>query len=246
MLEHVEAVELPLLDPGARRQLRNQNLEQPAVAHQPEPYRGPRRLEQALQLVADPLGGYLADRVQGGGNAGEGPLFDVEVELSREAAGPQGSQAVLEEALEGIAYGPNDPGLEIPAPGVGVQDTFFGQVIGYGVDGEVPAFQVLLDRRCEHDSVGSASVPILLVDPKGGNFEADTPKQNGHGPVLDPGGNDPAETTLNLLRQGVSGDVEVRDSPAQQHVPNRSADEVALETGSPETRGKVLDDPGNP
>ena len=77
--------------------------------------------QQALQLVGDALGGDAGQQPLVRQHAFEGVRIDGEAQLRGEPAGAQHAQGVFGEAPIGVAYGSDDPRLQIGVSAVGVE-----------------------------------------------------------------------------------------------------------------------------
>ena len=178
--------------------------------------------EETLQLHPDPLRG---DLTQIGGPVYHGSLglrLHGKSQPGGEAEAPEDPQGVLPEAGLRRAHRPQDPGGQIrPAP-PGVREAP-PQVHGHGIDGEVPAGQILRQGTGELHPFRVAVVQIVPIPAEGGDLY---PPAAAHGDsaVLQPCGQGAGSEQLqHRLRQGVGGHVPVPRRTSQQQVPHRAA-----------------------
>ncbi len=242
--EHVVAMEASLRNAFPLQQLGEHDPEDPRFPHQGKPDGGHGGLEDLEDLVAHPFGGNLCKDVEAPGDGCPRSLLDGEPKLRGKPAGAQGTQAVLPETLRGIADGPQDALSQVPPSLVRVGHAVGQQVIGDGVDREVPPGKVVDDRRAERHGVGPPPVAVVRFRAEGRHLEGRSLKVDRHGAVPDAGRDHAAEQGHDLLGARVGGDVEVGVVPAQEDVADGAADEVALEAGGVETPRRNLGRPG--
>jgi hypothetical protein len=129
-----------------------------------------RRQHQLGQLGRDPLGGH---DLQPAGLVGHGRADlgrDGEAQLGREPGGAQDAQRIVAERTFRRPGGTQHLLPERVEAAERVGELVLGQPGRHRVDGEVPAAQVLLERRAVLD-VGLARGPVVLLAPVGGDLE---------------------------------------------------------------------------
>ena len=168
---------------------------------------------------------------------GGGGRVDGEAQLGGKSERPKDAQCVLGKALLRCADAADDRGGQIRLPAKWVFQSRF-RAPGHGVDGEIPAGQVLRQGGGEAHGVGMAVVSVGALSTEGGDFQGHTVQQDSDCAVLQAGLNEsfPGKNFLHLLRQGGCGDVPVPGLPTQKPVPDAAANQRGLEACGPEPR----------
>ena len=188
------------------------------------------RDHQLHQLRLNPL---RADPAQSRGkllHRGQRLLLYGKSQLRREADGPQDAQRVLTEALPGLPHAAHNASFQILQPAEEIHQPF-RVIVGHGVDGQIPAPQILPQVRGECHLCGMPAVLIFSVNPVSGHLKAFPLQHHRDRAVLQPGVDRPLEQGLHLLRSGGGGDVPVLGRPAQDRIPHAAAHRIGLETG---------------
>ena len=172
-----------------------------------------------FHLGADALPGYRRHppgaRLHGPGS----PRLDGKAQLGGEAHRPKHPQGVLGKAALRLPHAPHHPRRQVLPP---AEEVHYPPVPvqGHGVDGEVPAAQVLLQGGVEGHGVRVAAVSVALLPAEGGHLHRHGAGEDGNRAVLEPCGDGPAKEGHHLLRQRRGGHVPVPRRPAQQQVPH--------------------------
>ncbi len=125
--------------------------------------------EDAVELLADPFLGDVADVWRKTAHGLPGFGLDGEPEARRETDGPQDAEPVLGEARPGHADGPDDALVQIVEAADEVAHLAGEGMSGQAVDGEVPAQHVLF-RGGEGDLRRVAAVRIAALGPERGDL----------------------------------------------------------------------------
>ena len=197
---------------GEPGQLGEELVGQAGAHHEPQRHRGHRHHHDLVQLVADPLGRHDGQPVMPGAYRLDQLRRGLEVELGDEPGRPEHAQRVVGEGHLGVQRRAQPVGGQVAEPVEGVDQLQLGKPQGHGVDGEVAAGQILLDRVPEHH-LGLAGVGLVGLGPVGGDLvllaatqEADGAEPLALGPHrVGPAGHRP----LDVVRSGVGGEVEV-------------------------------------
>ena len=188
--------------------------------------------QQLGKLHLDPL---LADIFKVRGDLPDGSIrlpFDGKSQLGCETDGPEDPQSVLCEPVPGTAHAPDHLFLQIPHAVKGVHDPGL-MAVRHGVDGKVPAFQILQKAGREFHRIRVTAVPVLSVDAVGGHLIALAVFNNGDRPVLQPCIHSLPKDLLHLFRLCGGGDIPVSRSPAQKSIPDAAAYGKGLEAPFP-------------
>ena len=118
------------------------------------------------------------------------------------------------------------------------------QVVGHGVDREVPPGQVVEDRRGEGHRVGTPPVAVVRLRAEGGHLEGRPLKSTVTVPCLMPVGMTRRNSGMTCSGRRVRGDVVVGVRPAQEDVADGAPDEVALEARRRGRPRRTLGRPG--
>ena len=185
-----------------------------------------------MQLGGNPLGGHKAEPVPAAQDALRRGGLHRKSQHRRKAESPEDPQGILLKAPVRIADAANDPGLQVRPAAEAVGDPFFGGP-GHGVDGEIPAGQILPEGAGEGDEVRAAAVGIGAVHPIGCDFQRAAVEEDGNGAVALPGGDyrKAREGGPYLAGEGRRGDVPVVGLPAQEAVPDAAAHRLGAVTG---------------
>ena len=213
----VAVVPVPLVEAHHGQQLRPEDAED--VRERPQDRRRPGARQQLEKLRPDPLRGDVLQKlpllVDGLRRRG----LDLQLQRRREAEPPEDAQGVLPEAPARLPHAAEPPPLQVrPAP-EGVPE-LSPEVHGHGVDGEVPAGQVLLQGAGEGHRVRTAVVAVLPVDAVGRHLHRAARRPDRERAVLQARGlGAGGEDRRRLLRQGAGGHVPVLRAPSRQAAP---------------------------
>ncbi|MDH6190129.1 hypothetical protein M2168_003161 [Streptomyces sp. CZ24] len=207
--------------------------------------------QELVELVADPLrgddGDPLGHRRHGGDHLGR----HVEVELRGEPGGAHHPQRVVGEGCLGRPGRPQHLGRQVLQAAVRVDEGLLRQGHRHGVDREVAADQVVLDRVAVGDLGLARGAVVRLRAVRGDlDLEGDLLALD-HGPLLAadgaegdadlPDGVRPRpDQPEDLLRPGVGGEVQVVPQPPEQRVADRAAHQREGVSGLLETAGKIV------
>ena len=179
--------------------------------------------QKSFQFGPDPLRG---DQGQQGPVGPEAPVCLL---LHRKAQGrgephpPEDPQRVLPEPPVRLPHAPQQPGVQVRPAAQGVRQ-FTPEVQSHGVDGEVPAAQVLLQRVGEGHGLGTPVVPVGPVPAEGSYLHHSAGGPDGDGAVGQARGHGPVpEDGEDPLRHRGGGHVPVLGRPAQEAVPHAAA-----------------------
>ena len=159
------------------------------------------------------------------------PASSAKPSCAAKRRGAQHAQRVLAEARFRVADAADDAAGEILPATEKVCDGS-GQVHGHGVDGKIPAGQVVRETADEAHAVRVAAVVIGAVETVGRDLGAGTVQKDRHRAVLQPGGDAAGEQAQDVLRQRLRGDIPVMDRAAQQRVAHAPADVPRLKPGT--------------
>ena len=162
----------------------------------------------------------------------EGILLRYQLIPGGEADAPQDPEGILPETLAGIADGPQGPVPEILSAAVGVHQAPGGGV-GHGVDGEVPALQIVLQPGHEGDPVRVTAVGISAFCPVSGDLADSLREDNTDGAVLFTAANQlpVAEDLADLFGLGGGAEVIILGGQTQQMVPDTAAYGIGFKAG---------------
>ena len=229
-----------LRDPLERRHLGEHDGQQPRLAQQVHPPRGPSLHEEAPEFLADAL------RRDGGGGRGEFPhgregrRVDGPAEARGEAHGPQHAQAVLGEALARLPHGSHDAPLDVLPAADEVEDLPRVGVLEQRVHGEVPAAGVLPRVAPEGDLVGAAAVGVGPLGAEGGDLDLRAGlRVDLHGPEALAEGDGAREEGRDLVRPRGGRHVVVLGLPPEEAVAHAAPGEKRLESRPSEAAGDV-------
>ena len=112
------------------------------------------------------LNTFRTDLFQGRGkspNLLPGPAVDLISQLCGKTDCAQNPQRILTEALCGLSHTPDDPGLHVIHSPEKVYQALF-LIIRHGIDGKIPALQILLQIRGKGNLPGMTAVLICSVN----------------------------------------------------------------------------------
>ena len=205
------AVDGVLLE-GQAWQLGQELLGQAGADHEPQGHRRHRHHHDLVELVADPLGRHDGQAPVTGPHGVDQSLVGLEAEPGREPGRPQHAQGVVGKGDLRIQRRPQPPGGQVGQAAEGVDQLEVGKTQGHGVDGEVPADEVVLDAVAE-GHLGLAGVGVVGLGPVGGDLVLLVPPLAGDGAeplALGPHRIGPARHHgLDLVGPGVGGEVQV-------------------------------------
>ena len=184
-----------------------------------------------VRLGAQLLQGMDQFRVQG------------KVQLSGEADGPEHAQPVLLEPLHRVSHTANDPALQVRLSTKGVYDRAVWSQ-SHGVDGEVPAGQVVGEGGDKGHGVGAAAVSVPALTPEGGYLQTMPVQHHRHSAVVDARGDGVGKKALDLWGEGGGADIPVLGRAGQQQVPDAAAHGVSFKPGLPQSAAAVGDGRG--
>ena len=152
------------------------------------------------------------------------PFLDPKAQHRGEAQRAQNAQRVLTKPRVRVADAADETVPEIIRSPEGVREPVL-RAPGHGVDGKVPAGQILGQRRREAHRVRVTGVGVSAVYAEGGDLDGQAAQQHRHRAVLQPGLDDPlpGEHRLRLLRQRGGGHVVVLGFGAHEPVPDAAA-----------------------
>jgi len=186
------------------------------------------REHQLLELAGDPLGG---DDLQPGRLLGHGRPYvrgDREPELGREPGRAQDPERIVAERVLRPSRGPQHPLAERVQAAERIDELVVGQPGRHRVDREIAPAQVLHEGP-PVPHVGLARGGLVLLAAVGSDLEGDAALAQADGAEGDPDGphviGPPADQIHDLLRRGVGGQVEIGGPLAEEHVPDRPADQ---------------------
>ncbi len=229
--EHIEAVPALLLHSPAAVQLRQHHPENPGFRHQDQPGRREASREHLGQLVLHALRSDTAKPPGTPAHALHGARLHDELQLRGEPAGTKGPEGVLREPPQWIADGSNDAMLRVRSAPVRIDELAVFQIHGHSVDGEVSSFQIFRQGRAEADRVRPSAVGVPSLDAERGHLHRLAVHDDGHGAVLDAGGDGSAKQPHDGLRPSVRSDIVVLRRDAQHHVPHGTAHQVRTMAG---------------
>ena len=185
------------------------------------------RLHRLDPLVAHALGARPCGTCRASARMARlGRRVERELEGRHEARGAQHAQAVLREALQRIADGAEQAARRgRPRPSKGSMILPSLRVDRDGVHGEVAAGEVGRDVVDELDPVGAPAVGVGALPAQRGDLVVVSLLDDGHGPVLDAGGDGPREDAEELVGPGVGGHVPVVGRAAEEHVAHAPPDD---------------------
>ena len=159
-------------------------------------------------------------------------LLQGEFQNGGETQRPQNAQRILAEPLVRIAHTANPPGLQIRPPGEIVHQSHV-RVVGHGVDGKIPAAQILPQTAGEPHRVGMPGVRISAVYAIGGNLYRAVLLDDRQRSMRQPGlrhciAAQSVKDTCRFLRQGGGGHIPIGGRPSQQGIPHAAADHIGL------------------
>ena len=177
------------------------------------------RQQGLLQLRLDPLPGHLA---QPPGVSPDGFLslrLDGKTQLGSKPYRPQHPQGVLGKAPIGLPHAPDESGLQVLLPAETI-DNCPVRPKRHGVDGKIPAGQILGQPHIKGHRIGVPSVGIAPLPAEGGHLHRPVLRQDGDRSMLDPGGDGVLKQGHDLLRPGGGTHVIIPRRPPQQQVPH--------------------------
>ena len=169
-----------------------------------------------------------------------GLILDGKIQLGRKTDGPENPEGILRKPLLCRPHAADHPVLQILYALKGIHHARLLRV-GHGVDGKVPAPQILEEAFGECHLRRMAAVQIGPVNPVGGYFIADMVHQNGHGTVLNSGIDGPFKDLFYLLRFRRGGDIPVSGRAAKQGIPHTAADGEGFMPRLPELSYDIRD-----
>ena len=199
--------------------------------------------EQLAQLIAHPLRGNDAD-ARGHLLHGLGRVRgQIEAELRGEPRGTHHPQGVIAEGDLGGGWGPQAPLGERVEAVIRVAEAQVGQPQGHGVDGEVPAPQVVFELVPEGDD-RLAGHPVIGIGAIGRDLDAGLTADAADGAEVAPdvpGRIRPgSQQSLDLGRARTGGEVQVDGRAPEEGITHRPADQRQLVSGG----GKELPELG--
>ena len=153
------------------------------------------------KLCADSL---CADMSQIGRDLTDGVsglLLDFVSQLGGESHRPQDPEGILGKAFQGLTHTADNAGVYVLDSSVQIHQSL-GIVISHGIDGKIPASQILLQIRGENHLFGMSAVLVLSVNAVGGNLEPLPVHHHRHRAVLQPGIHCSGEKCLDTIRGG--------------------------------------------
>ena len=137
-------------------------------------------------------------------------------------------------------HAPQNSPLKVPKPPEGVPEGA-PQVQGHGVDGKIPAPQILLQRVRKSDRLRPAMVAVRSILSEGGYLHRLVLRADGDCSVLQPRGDSPfTEQGHGLLRKGGGGHIPVHRRPAQPQVPDAAPHAPGLVAGGLQGTQKIF------
>ena len=222
VLPHVIAVvAIPLVKSHHRQDLRPEDADD--VGIRPQDLRRPVSRHQLFQLRPDALRGDVPQQRPVPVNGRRRIRVNGKPKLGGEPEAPEDPQGVLVEPAVRVPHAPEDARRKVRPASQGVVQ-IPRQIHCHGVDGEVPAPQILLQGVGEFHGLRPPVVPVGPVPPEGGDLHAAGRRPDGDGAVAEAGGHRPvSKQGHGLLRPGGGGHVPVLRWPAQQGVPDTAA-----------------------
>jgi hypothetical protein len=136
-----------------------------------------------------------------------------------------GRRPVLAEADGRIAYRPHDATGQVGQPAERIEESTVGRRVRHGVDRDITAGQVLLDRADELHLVGMPRVRVADVGAIGRHLDGLPVHDRRDGPVPEAGRLGVRQERHHPLGRGIGGDVGVAGRAAEEDVANGAADE---------------------
>ena len=218
----IAVVDAALVEANAGQNFRQDNPQHVGVFQQDIQNMFP--AEDAGQLRQDALRGDALQQRRAPADGLGGAGFDGKPQAGGEAEAPENPQGVLLEPFFRVPHRPQDVGGQVrpPAEGVGQLPP---EVDGDGVDGEIPAGQVLRQGTGKLHALRMAVVQVIAVPAEGGDLHAPpAARSDGDGAVLEPGGQGVGgEEGQYGLRLRAGGHIPIPGLPPQQGVPHRAA-----------------------
>ena len=154
-------------------------------------------------LSADVLKVIVAgdDGLPGGG-------LNAEMKLTGEADGAEHPERILLEAVPGIPHAADDTVLQIVHAAEQI-DEAVRIIVRHGIDGEIPAHQILPEAGGESHIVRPAVVFIQTVDAVSGHLISGLIHHDGDSTVFDAGIDGFGKKRFYLFRSGGGGDIPV-------------------------------------
>ncbi len=153
------------LHPLHRRQLGENELEQPRLHKQLPPYRGLRRLHHLGKLVIYTFARYYGDTVGVALDSLEGILHYRKLQLRGEAYGSHHAQGVVGESDVGVERRANQPVAQVGTTVIAVDKLAESAGVDtqrHGIDGEIAARQVIVKSAVLHNRLAAVAVVRLL------------------------------------------------------------------------------------
>jgi hypothetical protein len=217
VVEHVEMVELVLLDAPQREQLRQHLGGDPMRVHQLQAGADRGGGDHLLELAEHALGRHALEARRRAADRRRRVRLDREVEVDREADRAQRPQRIVVQRAGGDHA--QSPRFQVGAAAVGVEQLAAVQRLRHRVDGEVARGEVCLDVAVAEDDKVDVPGVVAPDDPPGAERAGE----------LECGGARRArERARGILRLGRQGDVEIRGRAAEQAVADGAADDPRL------------------
>ena len=155
-------------------------------------------------------------------------LLNGKAQGSRKAQRPHQAQGILAKAAVRLTHTAQKAGFQILLPAEGVADAT-PEIHGHGVDGKVPAGEILLQCGRKLHRAGVASVQIVAILAEGGDFHIVMFAAHRHSAVLQTRGNGfSREGGHHFFRQGIGGHIPVLGAAAHQQIPHAAAYQIGL------------------
>ena len=234
----VVMVELAKAHAGPK--LRDQDADHVGVLRQKP--RRVRAAEKPCQLFFQTLRRNEAEGVFLSVDGGGGGVLDGKTQTGGKAQRPQHPQGVLGKALFRVAHTAQNAVFQVFRAAEAIDDPAVLSG-GHGVDGEVPAGQVLPQAAEKKNAVGMTAVGIAGFGPEGGDLKGLSVQDHRHRTVLRAGQHRPqiGKAGGGLLGTGVGAQVPVLGRQAQQAVPDAATHGVGGKTALPQALQEGLD-----
>ena len=191
------------------------------------------------QLCLDPL---FAHTGQAGSQSPESLSrirLDLKAQLGTEPEGPQHPQGIFPKTIRRLSHAADQPLLQVADAAKQVHKTCLSAV-GHGIDGEIPAFQILFQTGGKYHIFRVPAVLILAVDAVGSDLVGLFSPHDRDRAVGNPRIDGPGKQRLYLPGQGRGGDIPVPRRLSQKAVPDASAYDTCLKTAAMQCLQNIL------
>ena len=207
-------------------------LQQPQLQQQPRPLRAVGE-QDLFHLRLDPLPGHPGRPAGVPAYGRQGGVLDRKIQLGGKTHRPQHPQRVLGKAPVGVPDAADLAAGQVRLPAGGIDHLPLRRE-RHGVDGEIPAGEILRQSNVKAHPVRTPPVGVAALPPEGGHLHRPALRQDGDGSVAQARGKGTGKQRHDLLRPGGGAHIVIPRRPPQQQVAHASPHRMGLAARAPQ------------